>query len=57
MTPPVLTTEELAARWSKPAWQIRRWCAQGAFPGAWHVGQRWLIVCAREGTDHLDPTT
>lgn len=55
---PVLTANELAARWRKPAYTIRRWCAKGGFPGAYHIGRNWVIplsvVRARENGDTIN---
>lgn len=57
MTAP-LTPADVAARWGKPAWTIRRWCEKGAFPGAFRVGNRWAIplpaVLLREGENHAE---
>lgn len=55
---PVLSTAQLAQRWNLPVRKIRRWCTQGAFPGAWRQGNNWVIptasVIAREQGKELE---
>ena len=38
-----LTTKQVALKLGRPQSSVRRWCADGLFPGAALYGKTWLI--------------
>lgn len=60
-----LSAAEVAVRWSRPGRpfshrRVRRWCRKGVFPGAYQVGNRWVIpesaveLCGGSATPNHD---
>lgn len=38
---PILTTDQLAARWQRPRDWVAQQAKQGVIPGAFRLGRRW----------------